>query len=508
MKHLIVFFTIFSFGSNCFAQIDKDVINKAIKNQPELAAVINHYKKEGNQDKLQAAYFLIGNIDKKGTALIDLVDGQGVPVDFNISNFKDEGTQKKWLDSVVKVRGKLQEKIVFIADSKYITSQFLIENIDGAFDVKQKSPFCRDLSNEDFYEYILPYRVDTEKLESWRKAIVNDFSQMQKDSIYNFTTVLAAARYIDNIYQKRFKFGGNRYFNQKKVRSYSELLADKEGKCDDMCNLVVLALRALGIPSGFDGIPYKRASNDVGHSWCFVLDTKKQKKYPFDALSNNGPGFFNLPYKNAPKVYRKQFAVMRNNSIKSENNFIHPVFFENNALDVTSEYFETENIGIQLEERYQEPIYLCIWKNNWWRPVSYSYNSNESTAIFKDVAKDNLYCLAKYRYSALQELKEPFIVNKFGEVIYLSSIQSKKVINLNDYVNKELRNAKKDVKILEFETNREICQKVIQESQKVNEWTVISNAVLTTNTLYHFIDESSNLRKIFILKNDGSVDWY
>lgn len=508
MKHLITFFIVLFFGSNSFAQIDKDAINKAIKDQPELTAVINHYKKQRNQDKLQAAYFLIGNIDKKETTLIDLTDGQGVVVDFNISNFKDEVTQKKWLDSVVKVRGKLQEKVVFLADSKHITSQFLIENIDSAFDVKQKSPFCKGLSDTDFYEYILPYRVDTEKLESWRKTILDDFSQTQKDSIYNFTTVLAAARYIDNIYQKRFKFGGSRYFSQKKVRSYSELLADKEGKCDDMCNLVVFALRALGIPSGFDGIPYKRASNDVGHGWCFVLDTKKQKKYPFDALSNNGPGFFNLPYKNAPKVYRKQFAVVWDNSIKSENDFIHPDFFENNTLDVTSEYFETENLEIPLEKKYQEPIYLCIWKNNWWRPVGYSYNLNESNAIFKNVAKDNLYCLAKYRYSALQELKEPFIVNKLGEIIYLSSIKSRKVINLNDYVNKELRNAKKDVKILEFGTNREICQKIIQESQKINEWAIISNAVLTTNALYHFIDESNNVKKIFILKNDGSVDWY
>ena len=508
MKYLIAFFTILYFGFNCHSQIDKNTLTKSIKNQPELTAVINHYKKEGNYDKLKAAYFLIGNIGKKGSSLINLVDSQGGVVDFNTSNFKNETAQKKWLDSVVNIRGKLQEKEVFLPDSKYITTKFLIENIDSAFDVKQKSPFCRGISDGDFYEYVLPYRVSTEKLESWRKAVLSDFSQGQKDSIYNFTTVLAATSYIDKIYQKRFQFGGDRYFSQKKVRSYSELLHDKEGKCDDMCNLIVFALRAFGIPSGFDGIPYKRASNDVGHGWCFVLETKKQEKYPFDALSNNGPGFFNLPYKNAPKVYRKQFAITSENSIKNDNNFIHPDFFENNNLDVTSEYFETENIEIPLGKKYPEPIYLCIWKNNWWRPVNYSYNPNQSTAMFQNVTKDNLYCLNKYRYSALQELNEPFIVNKFGEIIYLSSLQSKKSINLNDYANKELRNAKNDVKILEFGTNRELCQKIIQESLKKDEWTVISNAILTTNTLYQFIDESNKIKKIFILKKDGSVDWY
>ncbi len=292
MKTLILFLSILLMGWNSYSQQNKNALKEAIKNQPELEAIINHYKKEGNQDKLRAASFLIANMSNKGTYSNDLVDNKGVSVGFNISNFKDEATEKKWLDSVTTSRGKLHEKETFLPDSKYITAQFLIDNIDRAFEVRQKSPFCKDLSEADFQEYILPYRVNTEKLEPWRNTVLNDFSKVQIDSIYSFSTVLAATNYVDRIYQKRFAFGGNRYFKQKKVRSYSELLRDKVGKCDDMCNLVVFALRALGIPCGFDGIQYKRASNDVGHQWVFVLDTKTNKNYPFDALSNNGPGFF------------------------------------------------------------------------------------------------------------------------------------------------------------------------------------------------------------------------
>jgi hypothetical protein len=508
MKFITAFLILYFHIFNCYSQINKSEVVKVMKNNSELQTVVNYYKKEGNQDKLRAAYFLISNIETKGTILTDWFDSEGVSIDYNISNFKDETDQQKWIDSVAVIKGKLKETETFIPDSKQITARYLIENIEYAFEVKEKSPFCKGISDIDFYEYILPYRVSTERLESWRKTILNDFSQTQKDSIYNFTTVLAATSYIDKIYKKRFKFGGRRYFPEKRVRSYSELLADKEGKCDDMCNLVVFALRALGIPSGFDGIPYKRASNDVGHGWCFVLDTKKQKKYPFDALSNNGPGFFNLPYKNAPKVYRKQFATISKKSTKSEIEFIYPDFFENTAIDVTSEYFETENIEISLDKKSSNPIYLCVWRNNWWKPVSSSYSSQESVVTFQNVAKDNLYCLAKYRYSALEEVNEPFIVNRFGEVIYLNAMKSKKVINLNDYVNKELKNAKNNVKIVEFDTNKELCKKIIQESTKKDEWTMVSSSSLTTNTLYHFIDELNNNRKIILLKNDGSVDWY
>lgn len=508
MKKNILFLSLLFIGWNNYPQQNKKALKQVIENHSQLEEVVSHYKKEGNQDKLRAVYFLIANMNGKGTYRNDLVDSKGISVGFNISNFENEEKEKQWLDSVTIVKGKLIEKETFLPDSKYITSQFLIDNIDRAFEARQKSPFCKDLSEADFYEYILPYRVNTEKLELWRSQILNDFSKVQRDSIYNFTTVLAAANYVDRIYQKRFEFGGNRYFKQKNVRSYSELLHDKAGKCDDMCNLVVFALRALGIPSGFDGIHYKRASNDVGHQWIFVLDTKTNKSYPFDALSNNGPGFFNLPYKNAPKVIRKQFALLTDNSIKNNQAVIHPDFYENNSLDVTSEYFETTNITIPLDKKHQDPIYLSIWHKGWWKPVDYSYNPNQTSAVFHNVSKDNLYCLTKYRFFATEEVNEPFIINRYGEVKNCSSIGSKNDINLNDYVNKELKNAKNNAQVLNFDDKTELCRKVVQENLKKDEWTIISKESLKTNTLYLFIDESNKINKVFLLKNDGSVDWY
>lgn len=506
MKNLILFLVLI--GWNSYSQQNKNTLKEAIKNNPQLEAVIKRYKKEGNNNKLRAASFLITNMNGKGTYSNDLVDSKGASIGFNISNFKDEAAEKKWLDSVTAIRGKLHEKETFLPDSKHITAQFLIDNIDRAFEARQKSPFCKNLSEADFYEYILPYRVSTEKLESWRNTVSNDFSTAQKDSIYSFTTVLAATSYIDKIYQKRFQFGGNRYFKEKNVRSYSELLQDKSGKCDDMCNLMVFTLRALGIPSGFDGIQYKRASNDVGHGWCFVLDTKTKKNYPFDALSDNGPGFFNLPYKNAPKVMRKQFALVSSNSIKNNQSIIHPNLFEDNSLDVTSEYFETTNLIIPLEKKYLDPMYLSIWHNGWWKPVDYSYNPNQATATFNNVSKDNLYCLTKYRYFTTEEASEPFIINKFGEIKYINSIPSKKDINLNYYKNKELKNAKNNAQVLDFDTKKELCQKVVQENSKKDEWIIFSKDSLKTNTLYLFVDESNKINKVFLLKNDGSVDWY
>ena len=182
---LLIFSQIISFNS--FSQQNKNTLKQTINRYPELEVVINHYKKKADKEKLQAAYFLITNIGNKGTYTNELVDSKGISVGYNISNFKDETAEKKWLDSVTAVRGKLHEKESFLPDLKNSTAPFLINNIDRAFEVRQKSPFCKDLTDAEFYEYILPYRVSTEKLEFWRDQVLNDFSQAQKDFITTLT---------------------------------------------------------------------------------------------------------------------------------------------------------------------------------------------------------------------------------------------------------------------------------------------------------------------------------
>ena len=46
-----------------------------------------------------------------------------------------------------------------IYDAHFITAEYLIDNIDRAFDNWQKRPWNRSLSFEDFCEYLLPYQM-------------------------------------------------------------------------------------------------------------------------------------------------------------------------------------------------------------------------------------------------------------------------------------------------------------------------------------------------------------
>ena len=488
----------------------EDTLNNAGNNRIQLETVINHYKTDS--EKLMAAYYLIGNMKDKGTIVHELVDEDGVSVNFNMADFQFQEDETNWLDSVKAVRGPLKERETFLPDLENITSEFLINNIDRAFQAKERSPFCKGISEHDFYEYILPYRVDYEKLEPWRALILKTLTKQQKDSVYSFSNVLAATNYIDNMFQKNFNFGGSRYYKQKKVRCYSELIHDKVGKCDDMCNLMVMVLRSVGIPVALDGINYRRASDSNGHGWCVIIDPKHNKNYPFDALSDNGPGLFKLPDDNPPKVFRKQFTIINSNSIKNKVEIIHPNFYKQNSLDVTSEYLETVSIVIPTDSAYASlPIYLNLWHQGEWKPIDYSFSPDSLIAKFTQVAKDQMYCLTSFNNFVNSEINEPFIVNRFGEIKFGSSLGTHKKMDLNNFKTRYLDNAKNDAMIFTFGKNKDfkkVSIKCVAKEPEKNDWLPLSVSI-DTNRFYYLSDSKQSKGRIFVISEDKkSINWY
>jgi len=477
-------------------------------NRGQLEEAIRHYRKTGKREKVKAVYFLIANMKDKGTYYNDLVDAEGKSVGFKISDFNTTKEQNKWLDSVKMVRGPLHTNEAYEPDLTHITSGFLISNIDKAFIIRDESPFCRGISDADFYEYILPYRVGYERLEDWRGAILTELKDL-KDSIYGFSTVLAAANFVDNYYQSFFEYGGGRYFSQKKVRCYSELRNGRQGTCGDMCNLVVFGLRAIGIPSGFDDVPHKPAWDGVGHNWSFIIDVKTGHKFPFDGLSENGPGLFLCPNPNAPKVKRRQFAIQEH-SLKSNRSKIPSALYLDYSLDVTGEYFETIDISINLTHECSYPVYLSIWYKGEWVPIDY-YEGNGSfyKARFTQVSKNNLYCITSYNNLITKEESGSFIVNRCGEIIFEQSLGRQKNVSINEYWTSWFKDNRMGPFVYKFgsEGNHKLICKKITPKETGQEWLFAPDSV-QTNCFYYYSGSAKNQGRIFVLDNKKKIHWY
>ena len=62
-------------------------------------------------------------------------------------------------------------------DVKFITSEYLINNIELAFKVWMEQPWGKNISFDVFCEEILPYRVGKEPLENWREKVLIAFPE-------------------------------------------------------------------------------------------------------------------------------------------------------------------------------------------------------------------------------------------------------------------------------------------------------------------------------------------
>ncbi|MCD8184637.1 MAG: hypothetical protein LUE99_17955 [Bacteroides sp.] len=106
-------------------------------NRKELEKVLLHY--HDDLLKRRAACFLIENMRGKGTI-----------------RYIKQGKDSAFL--------QLEPE----SDLTHITAPYLIENIDMAFEVWRKYPWCKHLSFDKFCRSILPYRTKQEPLDAWR----------------------------------------------------------------------------------------------------------------------------------------------------------------------------------------------------------------------------------------------------------------------------------------------------------------------------------------------------
>ncbi|MBW7941603.1 MAG: hypothetical protein H3C64_04210, partial [Candidatus Kuenenia stuttgartiensis] len=178
MKNVAIYTVTFLLAISCNTEkTNNEKLDKALDyagtNAGELKKVIAHYSKaSGDSLKLQAAIFLIENMPGKGCIKYSAITDCGT---YTKNLFIGNGIG---IDSINKLKKKIENSLkcgeirfsnpVFLPDIKIISAKQLIENIDYAFKAWQL-PWAKTLTFKEFKEYILPYRVQSEPLQTWRK---------------------------------------------------------------------------------------------------------------------------------------------------------------------------------------------------------------------------------------------------------------------------------------------------------------------------------------------------
>lgn len=312
---IIAVFMTLGCSSNEYEEAAWNVVKKFNNNTTELTSFLEYYKTNGDREKYEAACFIIANMPGKYSLI-----GENQICDLNV-----------------------------------VKSDSLIYSLETSFDIRNSSPFLKQYSFSQFLEYILPYRIFNEPLEYyWKSDCLRHFHSDEKSDI------IKAAKEINS--QVKIKLSIENYGDD--IQSYSEIMSSKYGKCDDRTSLLVMALRANGIPAAYEFVPCWGSSNN-GHSFVSIVlpDDSICPLQNQDEISSE-----NYVHRKTPKIYRHMYSGKR--PLK-EKYFSPDMFCHNDIMDVTCMHnIGKREVKANIIGHNNGYNYLSVFSPSGWIPVA------------------------------------------------------------------------------------------------------------------------------------------
>ena len=270
------------------------------ENRKELEKVLEHYGKlPEDKLKLQSAYFLIANMPYHYTVRDPQIDS------FRTYINNTEIGVNSWVN-FRKVYDSIKEEADIELDILYITSEFLIRNIDFSFQVWQEAPWGKQVSFETFCEEILPYRLDHEPLEYWKEDYYAIFQPIINSMVHGFRLDEICMNVLRSFKDRNWTMISD--FNPHGFGA-TALLQTRFGTCKEQAEFVTYALRSFGIPSGIYMVIQHPDHINRKHYWNYT-HTVEGNLFGFDYAENvivDG----RWEHRKNGKVYRQCFSMQK-----------------------------------------------------------------------------------------------------------------------------------------------------------------------------------------------------
>lgn len=316
-----------------------------------------------------------------------------------------------------------------------ISPDYLIDNIEWAFKVRDEQPWSKNVSFEDFCEYILPYRIEDECLKPWREKLYNKYNPML-DSIRYLPEaedpLFVSRVLLDSISREESRFSTQLGYGP---HVGPDLVDWVSGNCRELTDRLIYIFRAVGLPCGCDYMPL-RGDGNVAHYWNFVFDKDRNSYYMYEKQPIGTAQDF---YGARAKVYRQRFSLNRElqMTIKGELTDVYPKFRYPMYTDVTRLYGDelVHTITVPDAEflvpvRSGEMLYLCHTSHMEWVPVVWSYRK-KGGVTFREVEGRVVMCVCAYREGELIPVTVPFLLDKVsGAVTYYHEQETMEEVKL------------------------------------------------------------------------------
>lgn len=295
-------------------------------------------------------------------------------------------------------------------DASFLSFEFLKEHIDHAYEQWQSSPYAKDLSFEEFCEYILPYRasrgfghnVSGRERYEW---VVRHIGL--PDSIPDLRKLIR--HYNKGVHELR-EHGGKRHARYRD--GLNDLLYEDFTDCADKAVQTCLNLRAIGVPCVVEhNLGYRTFK--AHHFHCAVWDTANKEWIKFDAEGiRDYPGEGDWTSAELLNLYRETYAPQLNE--QNSNNEYKPRGFESPCqVDVTH---HTVRVKVHLmadNEGYVPYLTTFHRSNTGLQPFTYGHIDG-SDAIFEHVVPTVWYVVTIYPDGKEKIISPPFWVTETG----------------------------------------------------------------------------------------------
>jgi len=385
------------------------------KNRSELEKVLQHYRQRPEDSlQLKAAIFLISNME--GGHYYSSKQFEKYNYIFNEINTKSEADIFKLKDSIINENGFPEKTSLRVnQDLRFLTADYLIQNIDLAFAVWQSAPWHASTSFDLFCNYILPYRNYSEYPDTWRQSLHEKYKEIPS----NYKTPDEVCCQFNDDIKKWFRY--TNAFNDYPGRiSANNLLKGQHGNCSDMAAIATYSARALGVPVAIDYTPQWANYHD-GHAWNALIFNEKESVSFLGAEGN--PVDYSIVQQaesKSAKVFRKTLAKQAESfaSIASGiNEKDIPAYLQNSRIiDVTHIYTNVSNLIVTIKNSKEKFIYLCIAKQRTWEAIAGSELNVQGIATFQNMGRNILYMPMFYKNGVYKAAGHPFILDFDGKV--------------------------------------------------------------------------------------------
>lgn len=391
--------------SGCAIKVDRldYALEFAGENRRELEKVLEYYSDDSL--KYRAACFLIENMPRWYAYDGWQLDTLEVLMRKDREGILSKYEKMRWNSFDYHALNK-------VYDSKVITSEYLIENINLAFQEWQKRPWNKSLSFDDFCDLILPYRIGNERLSNWR-SLYNSYYGSLLDSVYTGSDVLVACKCInDELNRQNYKYSVE--WNVPHNRA-DYLFKTRIGYCREVSDLIQYAMRSCGIPVAADFMPYS-PDYRYSHEWNVVRDTTgRYIQFGFDGLD---PIRDKVPDdgRRKGKVFRYCYALQNEREILRKHSGWNIGGTEGLYWkDVTSEYFGHNRAVVNVFAAGKPPIGLSVFSTNGWQIIGEGICKSSGKAIFDNIEPSIIYVPAS-QINGVKPAGYPFMLDSQGHV--------------------------------------------------------------------------------------------